>query len=353
MGIKSLELVNFRSYGERKLRFEEPLIIVSGPNGVGKTNIMESIYLLAQGKSFRADLEEEMISYSQEVGRVRAVVEVNEEMKDLEVVLTRGEVAGEKVGRKKFLLNGVPKRVIDFVGVFRAVLFGPWDLDLITDSPSLRRRFLDSVLVQVDREYRRALMSYEKGLRQRNHLLERVREEGISRSQLLFWDKLLIKNGGYITQKREEFLSFMNLYQPFTGTGINYVSSYERSAISESRLAQYAQEEVAAAATLVGPHRDDVTFSVGGDSRARDLSKFGSRGEQRLAVLWLKMAELEYLSSVGERPTLLLDDIFSELDHEHRGLVSSIVGKQQTFITTADEHYIDDIKEPAQVISLP
>lgn len=345
--IKEIYLQNFRSYKKQKFEFGSGTVVVVGPNGSGKTNLMEAMYMLATGKSFRAELEEEVIGYGEEVGRVEAEVGV-----DLEVVLTRGEVGGVKVGRKKFMVNGVPKRMMDFVGVFRAVLFGPWDLDLITDSPGLRRRFLDSVLVQVDREYRRALLSYEKGLRQRNRLLERIREAGIPRSQLIFWDKLLIKNGDYISRKREEILGFLNLYQPLSGSSVTFSSEYLKSAISESRLAQYAKEEVAAGVTLVGPHRDDVEFYFGRGEARRDLSKFGSRGEQRLAVFWLKLGELEYIAQMGERPVLLLDDIFSELDHAHRELVVSVVGKQQTFITAADEHLVSGLGEETQVIRL-
>lgn len=362
MLLKGISLQNFRSYKKQKFEFSGKTMVVVGPNGAGKTNLLEAIYLLATGKSFRAELEEEMIAYGEEIARVTGEVGVegsggkmDQDGVALEVVLTRGEVGGEKVDRKKFLVNGVAKRMMDFVGVFRAVLFGPWDLDLITDSPSLRRRYLDSVLVQRDREYRRALLSYEKGLRQRNRLLERIRDEGAPRSQLLFWDKLLIKNGDYLTRKREEFLSFLGLYRPFVGWETNFIPEYERSTISETRIAQYAEEEVAAGVTLVGPHRDDVEFYIEPSSagvQRRDLSKFGSRGEQRLAVLWLKLGELEFLAESGPRPVLLLDDILSELDNQHREIVTSILDKQQTIITTADEHSLEVLGEKTQVIRL-
>jgi len=340
--ISKLRLNNFRNFKTKLLDFSPEITVIVGPNASGKTNILESLYVLSTGKSFRARLEEEMINYPKDIARVKGRIKKDEETTDLEVVLTRGLVdigvsRPEKIARKKLFVNRVSKRLIDFAGNYKVTLFGPWDLDLVTLSPSLRRRFLDSVLSQVDREYRRASLSYEKGLRQRNKLLLRIREEGTSRSQLLFWDKLLIKNGDYISTKRSELIDFIN-----KNPSINkeeFELSYDRSAISETRLEQYGEEEIAAATTLVGPHRDDFILKEG----KRDLARFGSRGEQRMGVLWLKLAELAFIEKMSqERPTLLLDDIFSELDHSHREIVMRVSRNQQTIITTADPHFVQN-----------
>lgn len=304
--------------------------------------------LLSTGKSFRAHLEQEMIAYDQEIARVKGRV-VSDEVVDLEIVLTRGEVGGEKVAKKKYSVNGVSKRARDFVGRLRSVYFGPEDLELVTNSPSTRRRYLDLVLSQVDREYARASLSYEKGLRQRNKLLERVRDEGAPRSQLLFWNQLLIRNGEYLTGAREEFMGFCNAQQS-KGKTPPFQLEYDRSVISPSRLKDYAKEEIAAGATLVGPHRDDFEFRL----EKRDLSKFGSRGEQRLAILWLKLCELEFVSQKeDERPVLLLDDIFSELDKTRRKLVLEVIPAQQTIITTTDIGLVEkDYQKKAKMIEL-
>jgi len=334
MVLKSLTLQNFRNYSQKEFSFSSGITLAVGPNAIGKTNLLEAIYLLASGKSFRAGLESEMIGYNQEIARVKGRVE-SEEKKDLEIVLTKGEIGGEKTTRKKFLVNGIGRRMLDFAGNLRAVYFRPEDLDLVTDSPSLRRKYLDMVLGQVDREYLRNLFSYEKGLRQRNKLLERIRDEVASRSQLLFWDQLLIKAGNYLTDKRGEYLEFCNQQK----SPLNYQIDYDKSIISPARLEEYAVEEVAAASTLVGPHRDDFTFKL----ESRDLHAFGSRGEQRLGVLWLKLAELEFISEkTKERPILLLDDIFSELDKDHRKMVLKVIPKQQTIITTTDSFLIGE-----------
>ena len=353
MLISKISLSNFRNIKDKAFSFSPKVTVIVGPNASGKTNILEGIYLLSTGKSFRAKIEEEMINYGEEISRVRG--QVAQTKTNLEVVLTRGEIrAGtakpEKVARKRLLINGVGKRLIDFAGNFKLVLFGPWDLHLVTDSPSTRRKFLDTVLFQVDIEYRRANLSYEKGLRQRNRLLLRIREEGVPRSQLLFWNRLLIKNGDYISVKREEFINFANSTNSLNDQ--EFILEYDKSAISEARLQAYANEEVAAATTLVGPHRDDFISRVKSKSqkRARGLARYGSRGEQRMGVLCLKLAELSFIEeATDEKPTLLLDDIFSELDHEHRKVVMKAVGGQQTIITTADPHFIENIEKVEKI----
>ncbi len=342
MGIRKIQLFDFRNIKKNIFEFSKGVTVIVGPNASGKTNILESLFLLSSGKSFKARIEAEMIGYDSSIARITGIAS---NLK-LETILTRGENGWP---RKKLLVNGVSKRLIDFAGNFKVTLFGPWDLDLVTASPSLRRNFLDAVLSQADREYRRAILSYEKGLRQRNRLLYRIREEGLSRSQLLFWDKLLIRNGNYISVKRGEFIDFINA----TG-GLNdqeFDLTYDNSAISQGRLEQYINEEIASASTLVGPHRDDFIFKTGEPRKSRDLSRFGSRGEQRMSVLWLKLAELAFMEAkTGERSTLLLDDIFSELDHEHRKVVVGVLDKQQTVITTADEHFIEGLKKVEKIL---
>lgn len=316
-GLIKISLQNFRSYEKRTFEFGDKTIIV-GENGAGKSNIIEAVYLLAVGKSFRADRDTEMVAYGQQFSNLNSQISNNDQITNLQITIT---------DRKKFEVNGVPRRQIDFVGNLRAVLFCPQDMELVTGSPGGRRRYLDFVISQMDREYRRCLISYEKGLRQRNKLLEMIRENLAQRSQLYFWDKLLIKNGEYITLKRGEYL-----------TGL---AEYDKSIISETRLAQYEMEEVAAATTLVGPHRDDFIIKIQ-DSRSKvqkDVSKFGSRGEQRMVVLGLKRKEIEYL---GGNPLLLLDDIFSELDHKHREEVMNLAKNYsgQVIMTTADRHLL-------------
>jgi len=363
MILKLITLRNFRNFAQKEIFFSDDRNLIVGPNAVGKTNILEAVYLLATGKSFRVKgVESEMICYGEEVADAEGLLGSGENLK---IILTRGVVMGEKVAKKKYLVNGVSKRAVDFVGRLRAVYFGPEDLELILGSPSIRRKYLDNVLSQVDKEYARASLSYEKGLKTRNRILEEIREaraqaevsgllkynQETERKKLYFWDQLLIKNGNLITAKREEFINFLNANSTLLICKMNSATvpcfqiEYDRSPISLERLAQYEKEEVAAASTLVGPHRDDfkVRMLKNGEKLAeevgagRDLAVFGSRGEQRLAVLWLKLGELKFIREKTQEPlVLLLDDIFSELDVSHRKMVLDVVGEQQTIITTAD-----------------
>jgi DNA replication and repair protein RecF len=255
---------------------------------------------------------------------------------DVVVVTTGAGLAG-----KKFLVNNISRRLSDFAGKLKAVLFRPEDIEIVTGSPSVRRKYMDFVLIQTDGEYRRSLMSYEKGLRQRNKLLERIREGEATRAQLFFWDRLLIKDGGYISHAREELIEFLQQREGL------YKIVYDKSIISEHRIAQYEKEEVAAATTLVGPHRDDFWI----EETDGDVSTYGSRGEQRMAVMWLKMGERDFLEKKsGELPILILDDVFSELDHKHEDAVLKLTDEQitrggQVILTTADEHRVPKGKE--------
>jgi DNA replication and repair protein RecF len=208
------------------------------------------------------------------------------------------------------------------------------------------------VLSQIDREYRRNLQSYERGLRQRNSLLDRISEGVASRSQLLFWNQLLIKAGNYLTDTRRHFIDQVNTY---ILDDLHYRLVYDPSIISVARLEQYKNEEIAAKSTLVGPQRDDFRFEKKAVKNTYiDISRFGSRGEQRLAVLWLKLAELTYIETQSdERPLLLLDDIFSELDDDSRHVVLDIIKKQQTIITSAEEDVVDLVKDVTDVTIIP
>lgn len=343
--IEKISLSNFRNFEKQTFQFSSDTTSIIGANGAGKTNILEAIFLLATGKSFKARINEEMINYDHDIARVKGKIGDT----DLEALITKGVIerggVEEHAPKKRLMVNGVARRIIDFSGILKVTLFRPSEMDLITSSPSVRREFMDTVLSQVDREYRRSLMSYEKGVRRRNKILQRIRDEGFSRAHLEFWDRLLIKNGDYISQKREDLIDFINSTKQLNDKF--YEVNYDKSAISEHRLKQYEREEVYAGTTLVGPHRDDLIINL----ENRDLSKYGSRGESRMGVVWMKLAESQFIEKIsGELPTLLLDDVFSELDHEHRKIVIEFSAAQQTIITSADPHYVEGLK--ADKISL-
>jgi len=337
MRISSLSLQHFRCYAKKKFAFDAGITVIVGENARGKTNILEAITLLTTGTSFRAQKTEDMVQWEHEVGRVRGEIVSANHTIELEVMLTTGLVQGERVQKRKYLVDGVSRRRKDLIGNFTSVLFRPEDLDMISDGPSMRRSYLDTVLSVVSMEYRSSLDSYEKALKRRNALLDVLREGNTTRAAFMFWDQLLIKHGNIITDHRRDFIAFLNESTDFP---MKLRITYDPSTISEKRLHQYAIEEVAAGYTLVGPHKDDFDVFLS-NGHEKHVGRFGSRGEQRMAVLWLKMQEMAYVEKLlHERPVLLLDDMFSELDERHQEMIGPLMDMQQTMLTTTENRMV-------------
>ena len=356
MFLKSIHLQNFRNYSKADFELSSSLTIVVGSNTAGKTNLMEAIYFLSTGKSFKG-VDKDLIKFGKDLGRIKA--DLDNDSEPLEIIFSN---IGEKF-IKKYLVNGVSRQRVKFVGHFPTVLFTPEDLNLVGGSPSIRRNYMDYVLEQMDQDYRRALLFYEKGLRARNKLLDNAKETGVRNDEEFeYWDNIVINNGNIITRIRENFLEFVNnaIKDVFQFTII-----YDKSIISKERLLQYKDAEMGSGVTLVGPHRDDLIFRMPTDKNHVDLKIFGSRGQQRLCVLQLKRIELEFLNgALGMKPLLLLDDIFSELDEKHIEIVlemthlptalsSTRISTQQTIITTTHKEFIGQkFLEGSNVIEL-
>lgn len=338
MLLRRLKLRGFRNYGDFQIEVVKGVTAVVGQNAKGKTNLLEALRLISIGESFRAGRVEEMVRFGDEVGQVEVVLEDGGEEVRLVMVLTRGEVSGRRVAKRRYLVNEVGKKKSDFVGMLATVVFRPEDLELMDGSPSLRRRWFDGILVQEKSEYQRSLMAYEKALRRRNRVLDAVREGEASRYQLVFWDGLVIKHGQVLTEVRERLVSYVNDVFSRSELFGNLRIEYDKSPINGRRLKQYEREEVLAGYTLVGPHKDDFAVMAVDGSEVRDLSIYGSRGEQRMAVLGLKMGELLYLEEgLGKKPLLLLDDVFSELDEVNVGEVRRVMLGRQVIVTTTNE----------------
>jgi DNA replication and repair protein RecF len=340
MYLKQISLQNFRNYSKENIIFSPKITLIIGPNTAGKSNLIEAIFFLVTGRSFRIDKDEELIKFGKEVARIKGLsCTFSGEKKVQEIVIAKGGVSESLRPFKKYLVNGVNKRKVDFVGNFFAVLFAPNDLEIIILGPSKRRDFIDNILIQTDREYRLAIGFYEKGLRIRNALLHKAKETGKrAEKEFAYWDILLINQGQKITKKREDFVKYLNDSRKDV---LNFKIFYDKSVISKERLLQYKEAEVGAGLTLVGPHRDDFIVNLVDKNEDHDIKFFGSRGQQRLAILQLKILELDYIElKTGIRPTLLLDDIFSELDEEHINLVLNMIGIQQTIMTTTHEEFV-------------
>ena len=271
----------------------------------------------------------------------------------IEVALSRAGVSGS---RKRIRVNGVGRRADGLVGLLRTVVFAPEEMLLVAGSPGLRRASLDALAGQRSAAYLRDLSAYGRVLQQRNSLLRAIREEGADRAELHFWDGNFLDAGGAIVDERLALLAALadplarahaEIAPEEAGVAplrLRYATNAPaapgespRDAL-ERRLAETAEREVWNGATLVGPHRDDFVFEQAG----RDLATFASRGQQRTAILALKLAELDLLTELdGRPPLLLLDDVFSELDPDRRGhLVRRIAALPQAFVTTTT---LDDL----------
>lgn len=340
MVLKNLHLTHFRNFSNVDLNFPRATILI-GKNAQGKTNLLESIYFLATTKSARAERDSQLIKQGEsflrvegEVGESSELRVKNEELREKEV--TKLEIAmekrnypgGEEINgvEKRVKVNGVRRRVTDYLGNLVVVYFSPEDINLVTGPPALRRWHIDLTLAPVDKEYKTALNTYHSALVAKNRILKRIKEGLAKLNELDFWTEQLVESGQIITRKRRDF--FQNLNNEVSSlqglAGLIFV--YESSEISDARTREYLSREIAAATSLIGPHRDDFIFKREG----QDLAYFGSRGEQRTAVLELKLAELKFIQkTTGSEPMLLLDDVFSELDVLHRDyIVSAIVGPQ-------------------------
>ena len=360
MHVRHLSLAGFRSYRQLEVDLPDGPQVIVGPNAAGKTNLLESLVVLSRGGSHRTGTDAELVGWDAGLARLEATLGASAGSgaggDRVEVVLVRpGAVPG---ARKRVRVNEVPRRTTVLPGILRTVVFAPEDMLLVVGSPSLRRGILDAIIVQREPEAASIIATYGRALTQRNNLLRRIREEQAGRDELHYWDAVVTGEGGRIVRWRREALDA--LAEPLAAANreiaphesrlaLRYISNAEPQPGEDPgdalrrRLAETADKEMWNGATLVGPHRDDLAFELGG----RDLAGFASRGQQRTAILALKLAELDILTAIdGRPPLLLLDDVFSELDPDRRShLVRRIGVLPQAFVTTTT---LDDL-DPALV----
>lgn len=338
MRLTKLSLRNYRNIGELELDLHPRLTVLVGDNGEGKTNILESIHLLSFPRSFRGNKDNQLPQWEESFCRIEgAVAADNDEDEVTDLVFFYD-------GRKKLMVNGGPARGVEYVGKFLSVLFAPEDISLLTGSPSGRRNFLDAHLSQTSTSYYQHLLHYNAVIKQRNKLLANPRTTEV---ELEYWNSQQVLHGSELWVGRLDLVAQLNevliehnlelVYSPSLPlNGDTLLSDFQEKQAALSEREKYAGH------SLVGPHRDDWQLYSTLPER-RDLSDFGSRGQQRMGVIELKRAELQLLhDKTGERAVLLLDDVLSELDAENQQrLVTSLVD-QQTVITTAS---LSDIPE--------
>ncbi len=323
-----------------------------GPNAAGKTSLLEAIVLLGWGRSHRTSSDGELIRWGQDVARVEGTVGGDV----LEVAITRSGADG-RGGRKRIRVNGVGRRAGAFGRTLRVVLFAPEEMLLVIGSPGLRRAAMDSLAGARSPAYADDLATYGRTLQQRNGLLRAIREGTATRDQLRFWDTTFVETGGRVVEARLALIASLagplaaahREIAPDEGAAgplsLRYVTNAPTRTgetptdALDRRLVETAEKEVWNGATVIGPHRDDLAFDLGG----RELATFASRGQQRTAILAFKLAELDLLTELdGRPPLLLLDDVFSELDPERRAhLVRRIASLPQAFVTTTTPDDLD------------
>ncbi len=358
MYLATLSLRNFRNYRRLDLDLPPGLVVFSGGNSQGKSNLLEAVYMLALGRSPRTTTEGEVVGWSAQepflYAQVRARVATSQGSLQLQVDLvgqSRQTGAGLEppAVQKRVRVNGVLRPVAGLVGQLNAVLFDASDIQLVEGPPALRRRYLDILISQVDSAYLRALQRYQRVLSQRNRLLRLIRERRAKEPELEFWDEEMAQHGAYLLSCRLQAVTALAasagpLYARLLGgsgpLSLEYLPTVMPLADGEEALQQRLrdalrkgrQREVALGATQVGPHRDDLRVAVGG----REVGVYGSRGERRLAGLALRLAEGEHLAQRrGEGPVLLLDDVLSELDETRgRQVLEAVAGYEQVLLTT-------------------
>ncbi len=341
MILETLELQNYRNHTQLRIEFSPQMTLILGENGAGKTNILEAINLLATGKGFKATYDKEVINVNAQEAIIRATVRrQNTNTLNIGIRIHAQSATTNRVS-KTVKVRGKATKVTDLPKYINTVLFSPIEMNLLRGSPNQRRIFLNNVLSQSSETYRKTLSKYERARKQRNKVLELIRDMNTGFAQLEFWDEQILRYGRSIQTERRKFIEETNrdignivkTIDPSMSANIAYSSSpLERKVLLERR-----QREIQAGRTLSGPHREDFFFKEAQYGDNTDFSKYASRGQQRTLILALKLCEVQYLNKhTGERPILLLDDIFSELDKKHRRAIKNILNQQQTIITGTD-----------------
>ena len=358
MKIKTLKLLYFRNYLSLNIEVHPSLNVLVGDNANGKTNIIESIFCLALGKSYRTKSDNECIMFGEEAAAMSCVLEKNDKMLDIMLGINNKGKSAKIAGLKKTKLT-------DFVGELNVVLFSPEDLQIIKGSPSLRREFINREFYQFSRIYHKYYLLYQHLLKQRNSYLKDMRKNPKDEFSLAYLETItsqLVKIAMYITKERALFIknlsklaqkNMLNISNHKEDLELKYkssildmlnINSVEDKDFNEEniikKIMDKSYDDIMRGSTRIGPHHDDLEFFI----NKLDAKMYASQGQQRSIVLSLKLSEIDYLKSkTGSYPILLLDDVLSELDRNRQlKLLDAINENVQTFITTPS---ISDIKE--------
>ena len=335
MKIKEINIKNFRSYKSLSLKINKNTNIFVGKNAQGKTNLIESIYVLGITKSHRTFLEKNLIKESEDFSKISTKIE----NKELEIIITQKG--------KSLKINKKPiRKTSEYISNLLVIMFSPEDLELIKGSPSVRRKYLNVEISQLEKKYLIDINEFTKALKMRNEYLKQTTESTIDKEYINILNERLIKFATEITQYRKKYIIDINkqlekVAKELTKDKIKIIYKPNPENIENYKdiLEKNIKRDLFQKATTYGPHRDDLVFQTEG----KETNEYGSQGQQRLAVLSLKLSEIEIIKEkTKEYPILLLDDVFSELDQEKRNNIIKFLKKDiQSFITTTDLNNIE------------
>ncbi len=349
MRVDSLSLRAFRNYGEAAAEFEPGINVISGRNAQGKTNLLEAVYMLTGGRSFRTRFDKELIGFDEPAAEIRAEIFASERQQRIEINLRRGL-------KKEIRLNGVHKRPSELSETLKAVLFCPDDLNLIKEGAAARRRLMDMAICQLRPGYAKLLSDFNKLYENKSRILRDYREDSAMLDTLDEFSDGLARVSARMIRYRASFARRLAemaapIHREFSGSGeeldIQYktVSTVTDPTASAEQIygeilahqRAHRSAEIASGQCLTGAHKDELEISINGQS----ARAFASQGQTRTAALSIKLAEREiFLAETGEYPILLLDDVLSELDSRRQEFVLNRIGSGQTLITCCEDEEI-------------
>ena len=342
MWIKKIKIKNFRNYINEEINLEKNINIFYGENAQGKTNIIESIFLCSLGKSFRAKKDIEMIKLNEE----NAIVEIEYEKSDRE-----GKIKIELGNKKNIYLNGIKiKKLSELLGNLNIVIFTPDDINILKGGPQNRRRFLDIMISQLRPNYMHILNLYLKTIEQRNKYLRQIKEENRDENLIEIWDEKLAEYAIKICEYREEFINkiiekIKKIHKNITNgkeeIELKYITECKNKEKYLKILKERRKLDIIKGFTTKGVHRDDFVIYI----NEKEINIYGSQGQNRTAMLSLKLAELQVINDeIGEYPILLLDDFMSELDKNRRKNFLENIENTQVIITGTEKLDIENLK---------
>lgn len=353
MIVKSLKIKDYRNFNHVDIELHPVLNIFIGDNGQGKTNLLESIYMCSIGRTFRLNSENELIKFNQAGSKIEVLLNKNNHNLRLSLTLQKNK-------KKQVLINGVKlDKTSEMIGVLNNVIFTPDDLKIIKGSPVERRKFINIDISQIKPKYKYLLNNYKKVTTARNNILKNYYTNSQNKDIINIWNDYLINIGTDLIWYRNEYINKLknyavNIYSDLSGKkeifDISYscniinnadyanITNMDKNSIKEifrEKLYSNMDHEIQKGTTLYGPHKDDIIIKINN----KECKYFASQGQQRSAILALKLSEIEIIKEeVGEYPILLLDDVLSELDNKRKGYLINYIKGIQTVITTTDDN---------------